>query len=280
MATGQMLEHRLIQVESGEYPVGLRDLEDAPPIYASGVLTAATGIGIVGTRRCTTYGSNLAEQFGKALAGHGWTIVSGLARGIDAAAHWGTVAAGGHAVAVLGTGIDLRYPASNRRLYDAILDGGGALVSEYGPGVPAERWKFPARNRLIAAMSAAIVVVEAGDKGGALITARLAAEIGRPVLVVPGDVDRPASVGCNRLIRDGAYPVLGVDDLIEELQLFVGPAPESGGSEKSDLLPVDGLSIDELPTFWSCSAQEALVWLGRNEAAGIVRRIGDRVFPA
>jgi DNA processing protein len=274
-----MVEHRLIPVGSEEYPVGLRDIEDPPSIYVSGVLTPATGIGVVGTRRCTSYGSNLAEQFGKVLAGNGWTVVSGLARGIDAAAHQGTVAANGHAVAVLGTGIDGRYPTSNRRLYDSILDRGGALVSEYGPGVPAERWRFPARNRLIAAMSAAVVVVEAGDRGGALITARLAAEIGRPVLVVPGDVDRPVSVGCNRLIRDGAFPVLGVDDLVEELELLVGPAPQSGGSQESGSIPNDGIPIDKLAAFWSCSTQEALVQLGRLEATGAVKRVGDRMFP-
>lgn len=259
------------------YPVGLLDLETPPPLFMVGQTTTAPAVAVVGTRRSTRYGTTLADAFGHALARAGWTTVSGLARGIDSAAHRGTLRAGGQAVAVLGSGIDVVYPAENADLYQAIADGHGAVMSEYPPGTPPDRWRFPARNRIIAAISSAVVVVEAGEKGGALITARLAAEIGRPVFVVPGDVDRPASVGCNRLIRDGAHPVLGVQDLIAELGFVLG-APLPAASTATGL-PITGIAIDLLPEFWGCSPAEALARLTMMEIAGEVRRDGDSISP-
>jgi DNA processing protein len=260
------------------YPEGLGDLEEPPTLYLIGGWEENPGVAVVGTRRCTRYGLDLAVSFGHAIAGAGWTTVSGLARGIDAAAHRGCLDAGGHAVAVLGSGVDVCYPVENRPLYDRILATGGAVLSEYPPGTPPDRWRFPARNRIIAALSAAVVVVEAAEIGGALITARLAAEIGRPVFVVPGDVDRPASVGCNRLIKDGAHPVLGAGDMIEELELVLGPArrrhPFLGRS-----LPEQGVVIDDLPHLWGVTPGEALVILGRLEIEGRVRRSGGTLFP-
>jgi DNA processing protein len=182
------------------------------------------------------------------------------------------------AVAVLGSGADVCYPAENRLLYDRIIASGGAIVSEYPPGTPPDRWRFPERNRLIAAMSGAVVVVEAAETGGALITARLAAEIGRPVFVVPGDVDRPASVGCNRLIKDGAHPVLGPRDMIEELVLVLGPARSIDGDESSSL-PSGGVAVDQLPALWGVTISEALVKLTKMELDGSARRDGDLVVP-
>lgn len=270
-------ERRLVAISGSEYPVGLRDLEDAPAIHVVGDLTCAPGVAVVGTRRCTRYGVDLAEAFGSAISSSGWTTVSGLARGIDAAAHRGALAAGGHAVAVLGSGVDVCYPAENRPIYDGILSSGGAVISEYGPGTPPARWRFPARNRLIAAMSAAVVVVEAARTGGALITARLAGEIGRPVFAVPGDVDRPASEGCNRLIRDGAHPVLGPEDLIEELSLTLGPPAPA--SSKSGPIPPEGLDIDELPSIWGMAMPQVLARIGSLEISGRARRVGGRVYP-
>lgn len=258
------------------YPGGLLDLEEPPPIWVDGSFRTDPGVAVVGTRRCTRYGVGLADSFGAMLARVGWTVVSGLARGIDAAAHRGCLAASGHGVAVLGSGVDVCYPAENRPIYEALVGGGGAVVSEYAPGTPPDRWRFPARNRIIAAMSAAVVVVEAHAKGGALITARLAAEIGRPVFVVPGDVDRPASEGCNRLIKDGAHPVLGAPDLLAELELILGPATRRGAGSA---LPDGGVDIDELPDLWGLSPGEALVRLGRMELAGEVRREGATVYP-
>ncbi len=269
----------LRQIASGSpgYPVGLLDLEDPPELYVLGRLGEASGVAIVGTRRCTRYGVGLSEGFGAAVAGAGWTTVSGLARGIDAAAHRGALATGGHAVAVLGSGVDVCYPKENKVIYDRILDLDGAILSEYPPGTPPAKWRFPARNRIIAAISAAVVVVEAARTGGALITARLAAEIGRPVFVVPGDVDRVASEGCNRLLRDGAHPVLGEEDLIEELSLVLGPPPRR---EAPGQLPPHGMSIEDLASFWDIPMSDALVRVGGLEMAGKVRREGGRVFPS
>lgn len=259
------------------YPVGMLDLEDRPAVYVLGSLTGAPGVAVVGTRRCTRYGLDLAEAFGEAIGRAGWTAVSGLARGIDAGAHRGTLRVGGHAVAVLGSGIDVCYPKDNQAIYDQILTTGGAIVSEYPQGTPPDRWRFPARNRIIAAMSAAVVVVEAARTGGALITARLAAEIGRPVFAVPGDVDRIASVGCNLLLRDGAHPVLGSDDLIEELSMILGPPP--GIDDHRTSLPPTGATIEDLAVLWDVSLGEALIRIGRMELAGRLRREGDYVFP-
>lgn len=268
----------LIRSGSNGYPVGLGDLEDAPDLHMAGVLTADPGVAVVGTRRCTRYGIDIAERFGRAISVAGWSVVSGLARGIDAAAHRGCLAAAGHAVAVLGSGVDVCYPKENRSIYEGILKSGGAIVSEYPSGTPPDRWRFPARNRIIAAMSTAVVVVEAARTGGALITARLAAEVGRPVFVVPGDVDRPASEGCNLLIRDGAYPVLGAVDLIEELGLIIGPPKQSISPTVVDV-PPSGLTVDELTSHWSLSVSDTLARVGKLEIDGLVRRSGDRVIP-
>jgi DNA processing protein len=273
-----MGELRRIGPQDDTYPAGLRDLEEPPSLFVLGETSEAPAVGLVGTRRCTRYGLGLALSFGRALAMSGWTTVSGLARGIDAAAHRGCLDAGGEAVAVLGSGVDVVYPVENGDLYRRILEGNGAVMSEYPPGTPPDRWHFPARNRLIAAISSAVVVVEAGEKGGALITARLAGEVGRPVLAVPGDIDRPASIGCNRLIRDGAIPVLGPEDLIAELELILGPPPvrSSGGN---GIIPASGVMIDDLPGIWRCTPAEALARVARLEVAGELRRSGDVVFP-
>jgi DNA processing protein len=206
------------------YPALLAELPDAPDLlFARGRLPSRPGVAVVGTRRCTAYGRRLAEQYGRAIAAAGWPLVSGLARGIDGAAHRGTVAGGGVGVAVLGSGIDVMYPREHRELADALVAGGGAVVSEAPPGTPPEAWRFPPRNRIISGLSAAVVIVEATVRGGALITAEAALRHGRQVFVVPGDVGRPSSEGCNLLIRDGAHPVMGPEDLIEALELVLGP---------------------------------------------------------
>jgi DNA processing protein len=273
-----MNEIRLVRPADEAYPAGLNDLEEPPSIYVTGTTTASPAVAVVGTRRCTRYGLSLATGFGEALSRAGWTTVSGLARGIDAAAHRGALRGPGIAVAVLGSGVDVVYPAENAGLYESILDGHGAVISEYPPGTRPDRWRFPARNRLIAAIASAVVVVEAGEKGGALITARLAAELGRPVLVVPGDVDRVASVGCNRLIKDGAHPVLGVADLLADLELILGRPPVDRPPAEGEIPPT-GIAVDDLPDLWGCTAGEALARLARMEMAGQVLRAGDVVLP-
>jgi DNA processing protein len=270
-------EPRLIEPSADEYPLGLHDLEEPPAIWVLGTLEAAPGVAVVGTRRCTRYGVDLAEGFGAAIAGAGWTTVSGLARGIDTAAHRGCLRISGNAVAVLGSGIDHCYPRENQPVYEEIVATGGAIVSEYPPGTPPDRWRFPARNRILAAVSTAVVVVEAAVTGGALITARLGAELARPVFVVPGDVDREMSEGCNRLIRDGAHPVLGSADLLEELSLVIGPPATA--TDVAHGIPAGGVPVGDLPDIWSLTITETLVKLGRLELEGKVRRLGEYVVP-
>lgn len=272
-----MSESILMSPGSVTYPAGLTDLEEPPPLWLLGSLQDTPGVAVVGSRRATRYGIDLAEAFGARIARAGWTTVSGLARGIDTAAHRGCLRVSGHAVAVLGSGIDVCYPTENLGVYQSILDTGGAILSEYPAGTPPDRWRFPARNRIIAAFSHAIVVVESAATGGALITARLGAEIGRPVFVVPGDVDRQMSEGCNRLIRDGAHPVLGPGDLVEELSLVVGPPAPSTHPDHG--IPSQGVPIGDLPGLWSLTITETLVKLGRLEVEGKVRRVGDHVVP-
>lgn len=189
-------------------------------LFTRGAVGTSPTIGIIGTRTCTAYGLELAELYGRVAAHQGWSVVSGLARGIDGAAHRGAIGAEGHCHAVLGSGVDVVYPASHRRLYNGILEAGGMISSEYPPGTPPEAWRFPTRNRIIAGCSDVLLVVEAGVKGGALITARIALDYGVPVYAVPGDVDRATSIGTNLLIRDGAFPVLGPEDLAEVLDLL------------------------------------------------------------
>ena len=221
------------------YPVSLADLPRSPELlFVRGSLPAVPGVAVVGTRRCTSYGKKLAHRYGEAIAAAGWPLVSGLARGIDGAAHRGTVDGGGIGVAVLGCGLDVAYPREHRRLGDDLLGLGGAIVSEYPQGTPPEGWRFPPRNRIIAGLATAVVIVEAAVKGGALITAGYAIDQDRAVFAVPGDIDRASSEGCNLLIRDGANPVFDPDDLIEALSLVLGPPP--GGATKGETSDADG----------------------------------------
>ncbi len=214
--------YRILVRGDEDYPVDLGLLPDAPDVlFCRGAIPAHPRVAVVGTRRCTAYGREVAADFGGALAAAGVVVVSGLAYGVDEAAHRGTVGAAGAGVAVLGCGIDRLYPASNAGLGTDLLEHGGAIVSEYPPGIRPSGWRFPPRNRIISGLSAVVVVVEAAATGGALITARYALAHGRAVFAVPGDVDRPSSEGTNRLIRDGAWPVFDAPDLLESIERVV-----------------------------------------------------------
>ena len=217
----------LTREETG-YPRRLADSAFAPRwMFAIGDLSIASSptLAIVGTRTCTTYGRDLAFAYGAVAASMGWCVVSGLAKGIDGAAHEGALSADGRCVAVLGCGVDVVYPRRHQGLYGAITERGGAVVSEFPPTTPPHAWRFPTRNRIIAGMADVVLVVEANASGGALITAGLALDMGVPVFATPGDIDRPASIGTNLLIRDGAFPVFGGDDLAEVLGLIVPSVP-------------------------------------------------------
>ena len=269
------------QVERGtaEYPAVLETIEDPPEcLWVRGEMTSGPSVAVVGTRRATRYGLELARQMGGAVARAGWTVVSGLARGVDGAAHRGTLDAGGKGVAVLGSGIDVWYPPEHAGLGEELVAGGGAVISEYPPGTRPDAWRFPRRNRIISGLSRVVVVVEAADKGGALITARLAAEQGREVFAVPGDVNRRTSLGTNLLIRDGAVPVLGAEDLIEALSFVLGP-PSSGKPSLPEgiEIPPGGIPIDDFISNHGGNGAELLTLLGRLEAEGLVRIEGGEV---
>jgi DNA processing protein len=202
-----------------DYPPRLAEIPDAPAtLHVRGRLldADALAVAVVGSRRATPYGLEVAETLAADLAARGVTIVSGLARGIDSAAHRGALRVGGRTVAVLGSGVDVIYPPENRRLGDEIAER-GALVSQFAPGTPPLPQNFPIRNQVIAAMSLAVVVVEAAERSGSLITARLAAELGREVLAVPGRITAPESRGANRLIQDGAHVAMGWEDVVAVL---------------------------------------------------------------
>lgn len=280
---------RAVLLGDADYPVVLADIADPPDVlFVRGVLPGEAGVGIVGTRRCTSYGRRLAAGYGQAVADAGWASVSGLARGIDGAAHRATVAAGGVGVAVLGSGPDVVYPREHGDLLEALIDGGGALVTEYPPGAEPAGWRFPPRNRIISGLSAAVVVVESAVTGGALVTAMRAAAQGRSVFATPGDVGRSASAGCNLLIRDGADPVFDPDDLVEALSLVLGPprsrsspstAPHDQGCTVLEAVTPAGVRLDVLAAATGLEMSSLLTVIGRLEVTGRVRRSGDLVLP-
>jgi len=205
------------------YPPLLAQLHDPPPrLYLRGEQAGVLerpAVAVVGARSCSAYGAHVARTLGRELAGEGVVVVSGLARGVDAEAHRGALDSGGTTVAVLGCGIDRDYPARHAELARRIVAGGGLVVSEYEAGVEPAPWRFPARNRVIAGLALATVVVEARERSGALITADFALELGRDVFAVPGEITAALSSGTNRLIRQGAAPLLGPDDVFSALGL-------------------------------------------------------------
>jgi len=238
----------VVGLEEGDrYPLLLSQIPDPPVcLFVKGEIRPDEPcIAVVGTRRASSYGRLVAERIARELASQGICVVSGLARGIDSSAHRGALEAGGRTLAVLGTGLDIAYPPENKELQEEIALR-GALITEFPLGTMPHPWNFPQRNRIISGLSYGVVVVEAPEDSGALITAATAAEQGREVFAVPGDVTREKSKGCHRLIKEGAKLVEGASDIIEEIPALSGrPAPP--------LLkpPVEGLSPVEAKVF-SC----------------------------
>jgi len=217
---------RTIRPGEGPYPSRLAAVRDAPPSLrlAGDLGRPRARVAVVGARASDDYGLRLAHELGKGLARAGVSVVSGGALGVDAAAHAGALDGRGHTVAVLGSGLDVRHPASHRELFDRILAAGGALLSELDDGAPAAAWTFPRRNRIVSGMSDAVVVVRAGRGSGALITASFAREQGVPLLAVPGDVDEPLSAGTTELLRTGARAVGSAEDVLSAIGIASQPA--------------------------------------------------------
>ena len=221
LADCQRLDIRLLPLSDAAYPGRLKNIYDPPALlYCKGrlpLLDDLLCVAVVGTRDCTPYGVACAEKLGFGLASGGAAVVSGLAKGIDAAAIRGALRAGGVTVGVVGNGLDVYYPYESRYLYEDVASA-GILLSEYPPGTEPASGHFPVRNRIISGLSLAALVVEAPEKSGALITAATALEQGRDVFAVPGPIDAPASVGCNCLIRDGAGLVSDASDILREYE--------------------------------------------------------------
>ncbi|MCS7060377.1 MAG: DNA-processing protein DprA [Anaerolineae bacterium] len=272
-----------------DYPRLLRPLDDAPPVlYLRGALVDADewAVAIVGTRRATVYGQAVAEMLAAELARNHVTVVSGMARGIDAVAHHAALDAGGRTIAVLGCGVDVVYPPEHRKLAQRIIEH-GALVSDYPPGTQPEAGNFPPRNRLISGLSLGVVVVEADEQSGALITAHFAADQGRDVFAVPGNILNRSSRGANRLIQRGAKLVLDTADILEELNL--GAVAEhveaqailpQNDAERALLarLSHEPTRADELVRELGLPAEVVTATLAMMELKGMVRQAGGTTF--
>ena len=238
-----------------DYPPSLLHLNDPPPaLFGVGRrdLLRAPALAIVGSRNATEQGRCNARAFSGHLARVGYCIVSGMARGIDSAAHWGALDAGGGTIAVLGTGIDIVYPPSNRPLAEALARD-GLLIAEFPPGMGVRRDHFPRRNRIIAALARGVLVAEATLRSGSLITARWAADLGREVFALPGSIHAPMHRGCHRLIRDGAKLVESAQDILEEFHDGGLPDPaaqparaRSGGDRRLAAMGYDPVDLDTL----------------------------------
>jgi DNA processing protein len=272
--------------EDDGFPTALRELSRMPPVlFARGAVEPGDrlAVAVVGMRRPSHYGRQVAENLGRDLAAHGVTVVSGLARGVDTCAHKAALAAGGRTLAVLGCGIDVCYPPENRRLYDEIA-AAGAVLSEFAPGTAPLAMNFPKRNRVVAGLARAVVAVEAGDRSGVLNTAAWAADLGRDIYAVPGRVNDEHSAGTNRLLRDGARPLLSAEDVLRDigvaLHLEERAALDVSEDERPvlDLLGSDPLHVDEIGQELGLPMSVLLSVLMRLEVRGLVRQLPGKFF--
>ena len=261
------------------FPPLLRAIHDPPPgLFLRGAadpsLLSRPSVAVVGARSCSSYGAAVARMLGRELAAAGLVVVSGLARGVDGEAHRGALEAGDLTVAVLGCGVDRDYPASHRELAARIAER-GLIVSEYAPGVEPAPWRFPARNRVIAGLARATIVVEARESSGALITSDLALEEGREVFAVPGEITSSLSAGSNALLRIGATPLTRAEDVLEALGVTPAEPPQAelGGEADRMLARIrDGpATADELARASGLAAGDVSVLLSELELVGAVR---------
>lgn len=276
---------QVVTLADEAYPEHLREIPDPPPVlYVRGELLSADrwAVAVVGTRRVTAYGRQVVERLVSELARAGVTIISGLARGTDAAAHRVALESGGRTVAVLGSGLDRIYPTEHAGLARDIVTR-GAVVTEFPPGTPPDAVNFPRRNRIISGLAMGTLVVEAGETSGALITADHALEQGRDVFAVPGSILSPASAGPNRLVQEGAKPVTSAQDILEELNLTavahheaVREALPENETEAAllQLLSSEPLHVDELGRGSALPVAEVTSALTMMELKGLVRQVG------
>ena len=282
---------RVLTSEDEAYPSHLKEIEQPPPVlFVRGDWRPedAIAVAIVGTRRITAYGRQVTEQLSGYLAANGITIVSGLARGVDEAAHSAALAAGGRTAAVLGSGVDRIYPPENRGLADKIM-ASGALLSDYPMGTAPESTNFPPRNRIISGLTMATIVVEAGESSGALITAEFAAEQGRDVFAVPGNILAPQSKGTNKLIQSGALSLLSPEDVLQGLHL--GRAGEQRAARRHlpvdeierqvmDALGSEPLHVDDIRGHTGLPVEKVSAALVMMELKGMVRQVGGMQYIA
>lgn len=287
----------LVTLDSDDYPAALREIHDPPfLLYVKGTIVPndRLALGVVGSRRTTHYGKDQTKKLSFQMARAGFTIISGLARGIDTAAHEAALAAKGRTIAVLGSGVGNIYPPENQALADAIAKN-GAVISEFPVLYVPDRQSFPLRNRIVSGMSCGLLVVEAPARSGALITANQAMEQGRTVFAVPGPIDRPTSEGCNRLIRDGATLICNAADMIEELDAGLGMLPldlESSTSNENprahslsdseqkilNAMEAGEFTIDQLAEQTDLPAKVVAVDLMKLEMKALVKQLPGKFF--
>lgn len=283
---------RLVAFGEPDYPAALADLHDPPAgLFLRGATVPGNGewaarpvLAVVGARNCSPAGREIAHELARAVAAAGGWVVSGAARGIDSAAHRGALAAGGPTAAILGSGIDVPYPTAHRSLIESIA-ATGAVISEYPPGTPAEPFRFPARNRIVAGLSRALLVVEGATGSGSMISADHALEIGRDVLAVPGPITSPLSEVPLALIREGATLIRGPADLLAELGLEEAAAPARSGHEDPVVSGDEAAVLERLAAPAPADAlgvstglplPRVMAALAGLEVRGLVRRSGGR----
>lgn len=248
LASLESVGAHIVAWDDPRYPANLRELPDAPPVLlVRGDLLPEDkfSVAIVGSRRATHYGLSLAHRFAADLAARGLTIVSGGAIGVDTHSHRGALDGSGRTIAFLGCGLDVPYPASNRRLFAEIADGRGAVVSEFPMGTKPEPWRFPARNRLISGTSLGVLVIESPVDSGSMITAREAGDQGRDVFAIPGPIDGGRNAGCHKLIQDGAKLVESVEDILNELGVLTLQSPSGEVNVSQPAAPVPNLPPEQ-----------------------------------
>jgi len=282
---------KVITWEDGDYPRRLKEINQSPPVlFIRGSINVEDdwAVAVVGTRRVTPYGRQVTAEIARFLAQNGVSVVSGLARGVDAIAHQEALRTGGRTIAVLGSGVDVIYPPEHRKLAADIMQQ-GAVVSDYPLGTQPDGVNFPPRNRIISGLSLATVVVEAGEKSGALITAEFAVEQGREVFAVPGSILTPQSEGTNRLIEQGARPLLKMTEILEVLKLERIPEKQTARRQNPmspvekkvlDALNQEPQHVDEICGQTGLSISELSATLTLMELKGLVTQVGGMNYVA